>query len=134
MSNYLLDTSALLSFAGDEPGADTVEELLLASGKGQCRVLLLSLAVMEACSQVWLHQGEDAASLFYGRLVPLPIQLIETDGLLIWLASRIRALHDITFVQACMVAAAKRHNAILVHRDPGLDQFQNLIESFPLPK
>ncbi|MBI3333498.1 MAG: PIN domain-containing protein [Candidatus Omnitrophica bacterium] len=123
---YLLDASALLAYAGEEPGFETVQALLESAKEGRCRLLIPPIAVMEASVEVWLEEGEEAVGLLYGRLAGLPIQQAQVDEQVIWLAGQMKALHSLSTAEAWLFAAAKRHQATVVHKDPAFDKLHEL--------
>ncbi len=131
---YLLDASALLAYAGNESGAHRVEHLLRTAQKGECRLLISSLSIQEACSEVWFKEGEEAARLFYGRLARLPLQTVGVDDQLLWLACEIRTTRPLCATDSWILATAKRYQATLVHKDPSLDQLPKFVPLLPLHK
>ena len=71
MKSYVLDTSALLTLRDDEPGADTVEEILRQGQQGggvRCFECFVSL--MEVMYRVWRDEGEEAGRLAYEQCAP----------------------------------------------------------------
>ena len=57
---YLLDTSALLTFSGDEPGADAVGALLAKGRRGEIHVYMAFLSVMEAGYKAYQRAAKTA--------------------------------------------------------------------------
>lgn len=123
---YLLDASAFLAYLGDEPGSEVVQALLEAARQGDCKLLIPPIALMEASTEVWLEEGEEAVRLLYGRLAELPIQRMEVDDEMIWLAGQLKATCPLSTAEAWLLAAAKRHQATIVHKDPTLGSLKEL--------
>jgi len=129
---YLLDSSALLTYACDEAGADTIQALLRSAHAGHCTVLLSFITLMEACSEVWLREGEEAARLLYGRISDLPIQQVGMDADLLWSASEVKTTRPLSVTESWLFATAKRYQAVLVHKDPHLEHLQGIVSSISL--
>ena len=124
---YLLDASAFLVYIGDEPGSEVIQELLEAARRGNCRLLIPPIALMEACAEVWLEEGEEGVRLLYGRLAELPIQQVEMDEEMVWLAGQLKATRPLSMAEAWLLAAAKRHQATIVHKDPVLGSLKEIV-------
>ena len=81
--NYTLDTSAVLSYFLDEPGADEVKEILLLAKKGEREVFVSFMTFMELLYRIWKLFGEHQAKKIYLLLRGLPVHEInQSEGLL----------------------------------------------------
>ena len=123
MTRYILDTSALLTMRGDEPGAVRVEALLrdAALGKVECHGCFISL--MEVLYRIWKNEGETAGFSAYSKCLGLPIEWVHESPTLLERAARVKATHPLSLADAWIAATALELDAILVHKDP---EFENL--------
>ena len=123
MSNYLLDTSALLTLRDDEPGAEQVAEILDLAQRGQAKVWGCFITLMEVLYRVWKDEGEGAGRLAYAQCLSLPIEWVHESRELLERAAAIKAQHPMSVADAWIAAAALLQGARLVHKDP---EFQRL--------
>ena len=119
---YLLDTSALLTFSGDEPGADVVGVLLGKGRRGDILVYMSFLSVMEAGYIAYQARGEDGLATIVASLQQLPLIRVDLTDELIVLAARMKGMYRLSLADAWILATAKQMNATLVHKDPEFEQ------------
>jgi ribonuclease VapC len=74
---YTFDTSAILAFFTNEPGADQVERILLLAEKRKAEVNVSFMTYMELTYQLWRRGGEKAGKLAYLRLKALGLKRVE---------------------------------------------------------
>jgi predicted nucleic acid-binding protein len=129
---YLLDTSALLALRDNEPGADRVAELLemAQANRSACKACFITL--MELMYRVWRDEGEANANLAYEQCLALPIAWIHETPELLKAAAAVKALHQLSFADAWIAAAAQISNAILIHKDPEFEALGLAQEVLPL--
>jgi len=130
---YLLDTSALLTFSGDEPGADAVGILLAKGRRGEVQLYMSFLSVMEAGYKAYQARGEDGLATLLASVQHLPITRVDISDELIALAARMKGMYRMSLADAWVVATAKQLGAILVHRDPEFEQAAVEVRLQPLP-
>ena len=118
MNSYLLDTSALLTLRDDEPGADTVANLLHRAAKGETRCLGCFVSLMEVFYRVWKDESEQAGRLAYAQCLSLPITWIHEDSRLLEQAAQVKARNALSLADAWIAACAQLEDAELVHKDP----------------
>ena len=118
MSNYLLDTSALLTLRDDEPGAERVAEILDLAQRGQARVWSCFITLMEVLYRVWKDEGEVAGRLAYTQCLSLPIEWVHESRELLEQAAALKAQHPMSLADAWIAASALLQGAQLVHKDP----------------
>ncbi len=130
---YTLDTSALIAYLADEPGADLVERLL--SDAGRQRVVLFAsfMTFMEATYRVWQEGGERAGKLAYLRIRSLPLRRIDVGEGLILRAARVKASHSLSVADAWIAATALITDSALVHKDPEFKPLAGLVRLLELP-
>ena len=119
---YLLDTSALLTFSGDEPGADAVGLLLAKGRRGAVQLYLSFLSVMEAGYKAYQARGEDGLAVLLASVQQLPVTRVDVSDELIALAARMKGMYRLSLADAWILATAKQLDAILVHKDPEFEQ------------
>ena len=132
-SRYLLDTSALLTFSGDEPGADAVGVLLAKGRRGEVQLYLSFLSVMEAGYKVYQARGEDGLAILLASVQHLPITRVDVSDELIALAARMKGMYRMSLADAWIVATEKQLSATLVHKDPEFEQAAMEVQLQPLP-
>ena len=132
-SRYLLDTSALLTFSGDEPGADAVGVLLAKGRRGEVQLYLSFLSVMEAGYKAYQARGEDGLAILLASVQHLPITRVDVSDELIALAARMKGMYRMSLADAWILATAKQLGAILVHKDPEFEQAALEVQLQPLP-
>lgn len=130
---YLLDTSALLTFSGDEPGADTVGALLGKGRRGEAQLYMSFLSAMEAGYKAYQARGEDGLATLLASLQQLPLTRVDVSDELIALAARMKGMYRVSLADAWVLATAKHLNAALVHKDPEFEQAAAEIQLHPLP-
>jgi predicted nucleic acid-binding protein len=130
LKKFVLDTSALLCFKEDEPGADVVEKILR-DAKGHVYISFISL--MEFYYILIQEQGESSARRSYLELKQLPLHVIESDEELGLAAGRLKAANKLSLGDAWVAATAERLEAILVHKDPEFEALEDTITLQPLP-
>ncbi len=126
---YVLDTSAIFCLQDDAPGADKVEKIL----EGSNRVYASFMTYMEYLYIAMMRLGEVEAREAYLKLTMLPIEIIESNEELRFMAAKLKASYNISLADAWVAATAEKLGAILVHRDPEFDALKNCINCMPLP-
>lgn len=130
---YLLDTSALLTFSGDEPGANTVESLLGRARRGEIRVYISFISVMEAGYKAFQAQGEAGLANLLAYLQQLPLTRVGVNDELISLSARTKGTYRLSLADAWILATAQQLHATLVHKDPDFEQVKAGVKFQPLP-
>jgi len=130
---YLLDTSAIFAFTGNEEGADLVEEIL---GRAKKRELLLYVSKMTLMEvyYVSLQKGDEKEArdrLLLVRSLPLTELPLEDD--LIFPAGQFKARCEMSVADAWIAATAAVRNLTLIHKDPEFDQLNDTLSLLALP-
>ena len=133
MTNYVLDTSALLTLRNNEAGADQVEKILRAGQKNQARLFVSFITYTEMFYMTWRHQGPDEAYKVILQLKTLPIQRVDPDEKLFLLAGELKALYPISLADSFVAATAIQKQARLLHKDPEFKEVKERIELINLP-
>lgn len=130
---YVLDSSALLAYLTNEPGADHVGDLLEQAKRRRCRLLVPFMVFMETCYRIWQLEGEEAAKRTFADLSHLPVQRVDVEERSLWLACEMKAVHRLSVGDAWVLAIALAHKAILVHKDPDFEPLSHLVNLVSLP-
>lgn len=130
---YILDTSAVLAFFGDEPGADKVERLLRGARDGRCHMLACSITLMEIFYTAMREGGEDEAIKLLALVKAWPIEWVDPDEKALLQAGRLKAAYRLSVADALIAAVAKTRDAILVHKDPELETLRGNVKLLGLP-
>ncbi len=127
----LLDTSALLAFMEDEPGADQVQAALLDAGAPPLYGCFVTLTEIEYITRQ--ERGTIIAEQRMRDLRTLPVQWVHSDGALCSAAAELKASQRISFADAFVAATAMRLDAVLVHKDPEFGPLAPAVKQRPLP-
>lgn len=133
MTNYVLDSSALLTLRNNEAGADQVEQILREGQKKRATLFVSFVSFTEIFYIVWRHQGPDEAYKVIVQLKTLPIQRIDPDEKLLLLAGELKALYPISLADSFIAATAIQKQAKLLHKDPEFQTLDDRMEFIALP-
>lgn len=126
---HLLDTSALLTLLGDEPGAARVEEVLR-----QENVLIPFVALIEAYYITLQTASQVEAEKRHALLKALPGEVLwAVDEATALTAAKLKAGHGLPFADALIAAFAVARAAVLVHKDRHFDSLAAHVALEPLP-
>jgi predicted nucleic acid-binding protein len=113
---FVLDTSALFALIEDETGADRVEDVLR-----RHRTMLPWIALLEVYYITKQEQGQAEADRRHTLLKQMPAEILwDADEPTALLAGDLKAVHRLSFADALIAAIARRHGAVLLHKDPEL--------------
>lgn len=118
MNLYLLDSFALIAyFLGETPGKK-VRKLMKKMRRLGKKILLSEISLGELYYILFRKQNQAAAEEAIEAINQLPIKLVPLDRELILKAARIKATKPISFVDAFVVALAKKEKRIIVTHNP----------------
>ena len=127
MKRVVLDSSALMTFFENRPGAEQVEELLQLAIDGK-RALLMSVVNWgEVYHSVWRTKGPGVALKVVGDIAQLPIELVDADYTLAKLAAEFRADHKLPYVDGFAAALATTRKASLMTSDKDFAQVEKKV-------
>ena len=129
----VLDTSAILTLTGNEPGADEVQTYLAEAIAGRIQLHGSFASLTEVEYITVQEEGAEAARQRLADLNTLPIQWLHSDAGLCHEAATLKAAHKISLADAFVAATAKRFNATLVHKDPEFHTLAGEIKQHQLP-
>jgi predicted nucleic acid-binding protein len=130
---YTLDTSAIVAFFANEPGADQVEGILVLAEKRKAEVNVSFMTYMELTYQLWRRGGEKAGKLAYLRLKALGLKRVDVSEGLTLRAARIKASFELSVADAWIAATALITEGRLVHKDPEFRPLSGLLSLVELP-
>jgi predicted nucleic acid-binding protein len=131
MKKFLLDTSAIFALNFDEAGAARVAQLLEQGQRGAIKVRACFVTQYEFFYTIWKREGEAKARQNFARLQALPIDWVNQSPVLLVAAAEIKALHQLSAMDAWVAAAAKQTDSTLVHRDPEFKALKQPQEMLP---
>jgi predicted nucleic acid-binding protein len=117
MKTYVLDSSALMAFFEDRPGADKVEELLAKAAEAKRPLAMSVVNWGEVYYSVWRARGEKAAAAKLHEIAQLPIEIVGVDIELGKLAASLKAEHSLPYADCFAAALAQARKATLVTSD-----------------
>jgi predicted nucleic acid-binding protein len=133
MDNYVLDTSALITFIENEEGADTIESILLKAIEKLATVYISVATSIELFYISLQEQGMGVAEERITLLENLPITVLDISYEDMKIIGTLKANYKISFADSCIAAIAKLNSAILVHKDPEYNQLDTEVKQLKLP-
>ena len=128
MPAKVLDSFALIAYFRDEPGAETMENLLVTAGKKDSPLHMTDVNYAEVKYSIVKKDGaeawEEAAKILQG----LPIDFHSTTRTLADTAADFKARFKISLANAFAAALAKEKRAELVTRDAELKALEKEIK------
>lgn len=118
MPAKVLDSFALIAYFRDEPGAETMEDLLVAGGKKDNPLLMSDVNYAEVKYSVMKKDGAAAWAEAANILQGLPIDFHSTTRALADTAADFKARFKLSLADAFAAALAKEKRAELVTADP----------------
>ena len=117
MPGKVLDSFALIAYFRDEPGAEIVEQLLVAAERKDSRLHMTDVNYAEVKYSIIKKDGAEAWAEAAKVLSGLPIDFHPTSRVLADLAAEYKAAHKMSLADAFAAALAKNKNAELVTGD-----------------
>lgn len=133
MSQYVLDTSALLAYIENEDGASEVEQVLMETLDGQHTLSVSVVSYIEVFYISLREQGRRVATERLQLLNALPLQQEPIEEQSIVPIGELKASHTMSFADCCIAGLAKQKHAILMHKDPEFEQLKQDIVQHTLP-
>ncbi len=130
--NYVLDTSAILTYLQSEDGDKVVDEILWAAKRSN-HVYISFITLMELYCIIGQEEGKHKAKEISVLLKSLPVQIVESSQRIMLRAGRIKANHKFSVADAFIVSTAMEKESILVHKDPELGDVSPYVEMLALP-
>ena len=132
MTDFVLDTSAVLAVLADEPGAERVTALLRsteaeAGERSERQILLPFMALMELEYLTRRRVGPADARRTLQLVQSWPVTVVESSIPWRHEAARVKASTPLSVADAWICSLALLHDAVLVHKDPEYDAVEGLL-------
>jgi predicted nucleic acid-binding protein len=124
----LLDSWAILALLNDEGGAAAVADHLRAAIELGEALLVNEINVGEVYYIVGKHRSIAAAERVLDHLDTLPLEIVGNTYDDVLDAARLKAVHPLSYADACAVATAVRFEAIVVTGDREFETVQELVD------
>ena len=121
MTDYVLDTSALLTLLKDEDGAVEVENVLEACEAGRSRAYLPFMSMMELEYLVLRSNGRATVEHVLRILQAWPVERVESNPQWGRKAAAVKKQGGLSMADAWISSLALMLDAEIVHKDPELD-------------
>jgi ribonuclease VapC len=122
MKTYVLDSSALITFFEDRPGADKVEELLAKAAEDKRPLAMSVVNWGEVYYSVWRARGEKAAAAKVHEVAQLPIEIVGVDMELGKLVGLLKAEPNLPYADCFAAPLAQARKATLVTSDKDFER------------
>lgn len=133
MSEYVFDTSALVTYIENEEGVETIQNLLMKALNEEDKIFVSTVTMIEVFCISMQEQGRIIAEERMRLIETLPLlqePLTSNQAITI---GEIKAIKSMSFADCCIAGLSKNKNAILVHKDPEFEQIENEIRQLKLP-
>ena len=131
--NYVLDSSAFLTFFEDEKGTSTVQKLLERAKKEEVIIFVCFATYTEIFYITFREQGQEEAQKRIKLMNRLAVTRVESSEELGLIAGRLKATSKLSFADAWIAATAVLYDSTLVHKDPEFEQLENEVKVLKLP-
>jgi PIN domain nuclease of toxin-antitoxin system len=111
MSNYVLDTSALLAYIENEEGADEVETLFVNALESTIEIFISTVTCIEVFYISLQEQGNVVAANRLKLIENLPLIQEPLNQQLTKIVGEIKASKAMSFADSCIAGLAKFKNA-----------------------
>jgi len=115
--NYVLDAFAVLTYLGDEEGADKVEELLDRAKNGEIKLIMNYVNLGEVYYIIAKELGVAKANEVIAIVKRWNLEFVGVDENLSLTAARIKAMHSLSYADAFVVATAISRKGTIVTGD-----------------
>jgi ribonuclease VapC len=128
MPAKVLDSFALIAYFRDEPGAETMEDLLVSAGKKDSPLLMTDVNYAEVKYSIIKKDGAEAWAEAAKVLHGLPIDFHSTTREMADTAAHFKARFKLSLADAFAAALVKEKRAELVTGDPEFRQLEREIK------
>ena len=133
MTQYVLDTSALLTYIENEEGAIEIGTLLQKALVDEVLVYISIVSCIEVFYITWQEQGKEVAAERLRLIDDLAVIQEPVESELTTIIGEIKATKTMSFADCCIAGLAKFRQSTLVHKDPEYEQIENEIMQIKLP-
>jgi predicted nucleic acid-binding protein len=117
MATKVLDSYALMAFFEDEPGADTVRDLMLKAEESKVNLLLCVVNLGEVWYSIARTNSPEVADQYIGEINGMAIEVVDADWQLTRQAAMFKVKGNISYGDCFAGALAKNRRAELVTGD-----------------
>ena len=123
----VLDSFAMLSYLGGEPGMDRVQAVLVDSGLVKSRAVMSIINLGEVLYITERELGLPKAQAVLAAIEQLPVEILPAGKDAVLAAAHIKASHRLAYADAFAAAAAQATGGAILTGDPEFTSVQDLI-------
>ena len=128
MLTKVLDSYALMAFLQDEPGAETVENLLIAAGEGKTHLMMCIVNLGEVWYSTTRAVSPEAADRYIQQIQGMDIEFVDADWSLTRCAASYKSTGGISYADCFAAALTKTVNEELVTGDKEFKKLESEIK------
>jgi ribonuclease VapC len=128
VKTYVIDSSALMTFFENRPGAVKVEDLLQEAAAADQPLLMSVVSWGEVYYTLFRGRGERAANEMMERVAQLPIHPVDVDARAARAAATLKAQFSLPYVNCLVAALASLRSAALVTSDADFKPLKGAFE------
>lgn len=128
MKTILFDSHAILKYSQDEDGASRVEELLIASNRGELEAHISEINLGEIYYLTIRRIGLEPARDYLDQFYSLPVHVVAPSSEIILSASEVKAEYAISYADCFAVATALRLEGSIITGDPEFKKVEHLVQ------
>lgn len=133
MADVVFDTSAFLTLFQEEPGADEVDDAITEAVAGNVALHASFVSLTEVEYTTVQKRGQEIANTRLADMRALPIRWHHSDDAMCSAAAKLKAAHKLSFADSFVVALAQQLDAVLVHKDPEIEELGAVVKQQMLP-
>ena len=128
MATKVLDSYALMAFFEDEPGADTVRDMIFGAENGSEKLLMSVVNLGEIWYSIARTNSTDIADQYANEIMGMAIEIVDADWQLTHQAAAFKVDGNISYADCYAAALAKMREAELVTGDKEFQQLAGEIK------
>ena len=128
MKCIVLDSSALMTFFENRPGAEKVQDLIRLGVEGKRQLLISVVNWGEVYYSTWRTKGPGVARKVIEDIAQLPLEIVDANLELTRTAAELRAEHKLSYVDGFAAALAAQRKASLATSDKDFTQVQKKLD------
>ena len=124
---YILDSFAILAYLEEEAGLERVKTLLHAAQQGGCQLFMSLINLGEVLYITEREQGLSKAQSALAVIKQLPLEILPASTKMVFAAAHIKARFPLAYADAFAIAAAQKHDGVLVSGDSEFEAVKHII-------
>jgi len=128
MITKILDAYALMAFLQDEPGADTVRNLILKAEEGSAKLAMSVINLGEVWYAIARATSSETADRYVQEIQGVAIEIVDADWTVTRQAAAYKANGNISYADCFVAAVAKIRKGEIVTGDKEFKLFENEIK------